>query len=387
MTIPASDAVKRIAGTQRTHQATPATALREMGIVPLASGDPNFPTPAYICEAAASALREGYTHYASSQGDPELRAALAEQLNEEHGQNYTADEILVSNGSSGAIYAAVAGFLNPGDQALLFDPCFSLYEDVLKLVGAEPVRVPYRKDDFHLDPEALERAVTPRTKMVILNTPCNPTAVMLARSELEAIQEVVIRHELLLLSDEIYDHIVFDGRPFVSALDLPELAERTLLVNGFSKTYAMTGWRLGYLAGKNGLTEPAAAVQRTMNHSISAFSQRAGLAALRGLGGAWEREMLATYERRRRLGHELLAAVPRFRCALPEAAFYFWVKVDSSLSSAEMCSFFRENGVGVRSGSEFGPGGEGYIRLTFAASDEEIAEGIERLARAAEKLP
>jgi len=131
MTVPASDAVKRIAGTQRTHQVTPATALREMGIVPLASGDPNFPTPAYICEAAASALREGYTHYASSQGDPELRAALAEQLNEEHGQTYTADDVLISNGTSGAIYAAVAGLLNLGEQAILFAPCFSLYEDVL----------------------------------------------------------------------------------------------------------------------------------------------------------------------------------------------------------------------------------------------------------------
>jgi aspartate aminotransferase len=158
-------------------------------------------------------------------------------------------------------------------------------------------------------------------------------------------------------------------------------------VNGFSKTYAMTGWRLGYLAGKNGLVQAAAVVQRTMHGAVSSPTQRAGLAALAGVRQPWQREMHAAYDRRRRLGHQRLAAIPRFQCALPEATFYFWVKVDTSMSSADMAKFFHENGVAVRSGSEFGTAGEGYIRLTFAASDEDILEGIERLGQAADRLP
>jgi aspartate aminotransferase len=149
----------------------------------------------------------------------------------------------------------------------------------------------------------------------------------------------------------------------------------------------MTGWRLGYLAGKNGLIQGPAAVNRTMQHSVSWPTQRAGLAALAGLNEPWQREMIAAYDRRRRLGHKLLAEIPRFRCALPEAAFYFWVRVESSMTSAELAAHFRERGVAVRSGSEFGSEGEGFIRLTFAASDEEIQEGIRRLGSAAEELP
>jgi aspartate aminotransferase len=386
MTFPVSDVVTRLSGSQRTHQGTPGELLRQRGIVPLNSGDPDFPTPDYICDAAREAMRGGFTHYAPSQGDPELRAALAELLNEEHGQNYTPDDILVSSGGAGAIFAAVLGYLNPGDQALLMNPCFSLYDDALKVAGAEPVWVPVR-EDFHLDPEAMEGAITPRTKMLILNSPCNPTGVVLGRDELEAVQDIVIRHNLLLLSDEVYDHLVFDGRTFVSALDLPELAERTLLVQSFSKTFAMTGWRLGYLAGKHGMVQGPAAIVRTIHSNVSAPTQRAGVVALKYMNDPWAREMHAAYDRRRRMGTELLNSFPRLHCALPEAAFYFWVKVETSLSSGEMLGFFMENGVAVRSGTEFGSAGQGYVRLTFAADDEEIREGIERLGRASEKLP
>lgn len=386
ITIPASDAVERISRSQRTHQLTGAATLRKQGIIPLNSGDPNFATPDYICQAAIEAMREGHTHYPPAQGDPELRAALAELLNEDHGQNYTADDILITTGASGAIFAAVAGLLNPGDQALLFNPSYSAYSDAVQMVGAEPVWVPLRAD-FHLDPDALEQAITPRTRLLVLNSPCNPTAILLSRGELEAVQDIVLRHNLVLLSDEVYDHLVFDDRPFVSALDLLELAERTLLAQSFSKTYAMTGWRLGYLAGKNSLVKPISAAQRTMHGAVSAPTQRAGLVAIGGVGQSWQREMHAAYDRRRRLGHEALSAVPRFNCALPEATFYFWVGVATSMPSAGMVDFFREHSVAVRSGSEFGTAGEGYIRLTFAASDQDILGGIERLARASEKLP
>jgi aspartate aminotransferase len=387
MTLPVSEAVGRLAGSQRTSQLVGAAALRERGIVPLNTGDPNFDTPGYIVEAAYQAMKQGFTHYPPAQGDLELRTAIAEMLNEDHGQSFAPADILITNGGSGAIYSAVAGLLNPGDQAILFNPCYSLYDDALKVVGAETVWVPFRPDDFHLDPEALERAITPRTKAIILNSPCNPTSVVLSRGELEAIQEIVLRHDLVLISDEIYDHLVFDGRTFVSALDLPELAERTLLVNGFSKTYAMTGWRLGYLAGKNGLVESAVAIGRTMHGPVSYPTQRAGLAALSGLNQPWLPEMQAAYDRRRRLGHERLSSFSRLRCALPEAAFYFWVQVDTSMSSRDMVAYFLDAGVAVRSGSEFGTAGEGYLRLTFAASDEDIIEGVERLGRAAERLP
>lgn len=387
MKVTAAQAVQRLAGSQRTHQLTGAAALRAKGIVPLNSGDPDFPTPDFICQAALEAMQAGYTHYPPAQGDVELRAAIAEQLNEDHGQNFTAEDVLITNGGSGAIYAAVAAYLDPGDQAILFNPCFSLYCDAINMVGAEAVWVPFRPDDFHLDPEALERAITPRTKMIILNSPCNPTAVVLSRAELEAIEEIVVRHDLLLVSDEVYDHLVYDGRTFVSALDLPALAERTLLVQSFSKTFAMTGWRLGFLAGKNGLVQPAVVVQRTMQGAVSHPTQRAALAALAGLERPWQKEQLAAYDRRRRMGHALLTSFPRLACALPEAAFYFWVKVQTSMTSAEMVRYFLEHGVAVRSGSEFGTAGEGYVRLTFAAADEEVREGILRLGRAAQQLP
>jgi aspartate aminotransferase len=385
--VPVSDAVQRISGSQRGGQALGGAALRKLGIVPLNSGDPNFPTPDYVIEAAAQAMREGYTHYPPQQGDFDLRGALAEQLNEDHGQDFTPDNILITSGGSGAIYTAVVGLLNPGDQCILFNPCFSLYEDVLKMANIEPVWVPFRRDTYHLDPDALEAAITPRTRMIILNSPCNPTSIVLDRSELEAVEQIVLKHNLLLLSDEIYDHLIWDGRGFVSALDLPALAERTLLVNGFSKTFAMTGWRLGYLAGKRGLLDGPYLVNRTMQHSVSWPTQRAALAALAGLQEPWYREMIAAYDRRRKLGHQHLSAVPRFTCALPEAAFYFWVKVDTKMPSVQMVNHFQQHGVAVRSGTEFGSEGEGFVRLTFAASDDDILEGVNRMARAADLLP
>lgn len=382
----ASDAVLRIAGSQRTSNIVGGAALRKKGIIPLLSGDPNFETPAYICEAALKAMRDGYTHYPPAQGDIELRTGIADQLNENHGQNFTPNDVLVSNGGSGAIYAAITGTLNPGDEAILFNPCFSIYDDCLKLVGAKANWVPVR-DDFHLDFDAFESAITPRTRMVVLNSPCNPTAIVLRRDELERVQDIIVRHNLLLLSDEVYDHLVFDDRKFVSALDLPELAERTLLVQSFSKTFAMTGWRLGYLAGKNGLVKAPSDVQRTIHGGVSSPTQRAGLVAIGGVDDPWQHEMHAAYDRRRKLGHAALAKIPRFQCAMPEAAFYYWVKVDTSMSSANMVNYFMDNGVAIRSGSEFGSAGEGFIRLTFAASDEDLLGGIERLGKAVEGLP
>ena len=387
VTLPPSDAVVRLSGSQRTQSLAPGgAALRKQGIIPLNSGDPDFPTPEYICEASGTAMKEGHTHYPPAQGDEELRAAIAERLSEDHGQNFSGGDILITSGGSGAIFTAVVGYLNPGDQALLMNPCFSLYDDAIKLAGGESVWVPVR-DDFHLDPDAIERAITPRTKMMVLNSPCNPTAVVLGREELEAVEDIVVRHNLLLLSDEVYDHLVFDNRTFISALDLPRLAEHTLLVQSFSKTFAMTGWRLGYLAGKNQMMKPAAAVQRTMHGAVSAPTQRAGLAAMQYMDGDWLKEMQAAYDRRRKMGTELINSFPRLHCAMPEAAFYFWVKVDTSMTSADMVKYFVEHGVAVRSGTEFGSAGEGYVRLTFAASDEEIREGIQRLGQASDGLP
>lgn len=387
MVVQVSDAVARISESERAGSPSlGGAALRKMGVVPLNSGDPNFETPEFIRQACQEALRQGFTHYPPAQGDIELRAALAEQLNEEHGQNFTGNDILVTTGGSGAIFTAVVGLVSPGDQVLLLNPCFSLYDDCVKMAGAESVWVPVR-DDYHLDIDALERAVTPRSRMLIINSPCNPTAIVLTRQELEAIQDFVIRHNLILVSDEVYDHLVFDGRTFVSALDLPELAERTLLAQSFSKTFAMTGWRLGFLAGKNGAVSGPAAVQRTMHGGVSSPTQRAGLVAIKSSDGAWQQEMFGAYDRRRKLGHAALSKYPRLTCALPEAAFYFWVKVDTTMPSADMVEFFREHGVAVRSGTEFGSAGEGHVRLTFAASDEEILEGIERMGKASEKLP
>jgi aspartate aminotransferase len=351
------------------------------GVIQLHTGDPDFPTPAFIAEALNDAVERGYTHYGSFQGDPELRAAIAAQLSKRSGTSWSASDVLVTTGGSGAAYSAMFAYLDPGDQVLIPDPNFSQYADVATMIGAEATYV-QQTSDFHLDLDRLKAAAGPRAKMVILCNPCNPTGVVLYRSEIEELLAWCVERDLWILADEAYDYLIYDGREHVSALDFPDVEDRLLFCQTFSKTFAMTGWRLGYLAGKHGVAMNGLAVHRTTANVANAAVQRAGLVALTTPSDA-PAQMLAEYAYRRQMLDEILGTADGLSWRKPEGTFYAFVKYAADLPSREMAAFLLDRGVAVRSGTEFGPAGEGHVRLSFATSRENIQEGARRLAAAA----
>ena len=383
-----SRAVTRVSQGVRVSLFAEPGADRSAGIVSLFNGEPDFDTPAWIRDAAIEAIRAGFTHYPPQQGDLELREAVAEALNEQHGQSYTARDIVMTSGASSGIFASVAALVDLSDEVVLLDPCYSLYEDAVNMVGGVPVRAAVRPD-FRLDPDALAEAISPRCKLLVLCNPSNPTTVVFTRAELEQVERLAVERNIVVLADEVYREIVYDGRPFVSTLDLPELAERTILVQSFSKSYAMTGWRVAYTAAKGGLATLISTAQRTSQQMVNSISQRAALAALqaREASAAWFADALATYEHRRRLVGDLLDETPRVQTRRPEGTFYYWVKVDTRLSSLDLMRHLRQVGrVTVHAGSEYGPGGEGFIRLSFASDDATLREGVARIGEALSKL-
>ena len=371
-----SAVIRRLQDSERAGQ----SASPGPGVIPLHTGDPDFPTPRHIVEALGDAIERGYTHYPPYQGDPELRAVIAEQLSARSGVWWTADDITITNGGSGAIYGGMISFLDPGDQVLIPQPTFSLYADVARSVGAEATDVALT-EDLHLDMDALRAAAGPRARMVILCNPCNPTGVVFRPDELEDLAAFCIERDLLLLADEAYDHILFDGRTHVSALKLPDMADRVLFVQTFSKTYAMTGWRLGYLAARGGMAKLGMVVHRTAVGTVNAAVQRAGLVALTTPSDA-PKQMVEEYAYRRGMLDELLSGTQGTSWRPPEGTFYAFVKYTADMSAREMTPYLLERGVAVRSGTEFGPGGEGYVRLSFATNRDNIREGARRLAAA-----
>jgi aspartate/methionine/tyrosine aminotransferase len=371
-----SAAIRRLQTSERAGRSAPPGP----DVIPFQLGDPDFPTPPHIVEALGDAIERGFTHYAPFQGDPELRAVIADQLSQRSGAPWTADDVLITTGGSGAIYAGMVAYLDPGDQVLMPQPTFSLYADVARSVGADVAFTPLTSD-LHLDLDALRAAAGPRARMVILCNPCNPTGTVFRRDELESLAAFCVERDLLLLADEAYDHILFDGRQHVSALDLPDMADRLLFVQTFSKTHAMTGWRLGYLAGRGGIAQAGLIAHRTAVGAVNSAVQRAGLVALT-TPSDWPRRMNEEYEHRRDMLDEILGGAAGISWRKPEGTFYAFVKYDAPIPARDMTAFLLERGVAVRSGTEFGPGGEGYVRMSFATSRENIREGARRLAAA-----
>ncbi len=376
-----SDAVKRLSQSQRAKKVVRPAADQ---VISLASGDPDFRTPDYIVDAALQAIADGQTHYAPPMGLPALRAVIAGDLSRLGGGTFTADDVLVTNGASSGIYAAMVATLNPGDEVLLHDPTYSLYCDVALSLGAVPVFVPWTPA-LRLDLDALERAVTPRTRMFVLNNPVNPTGITLTPAEMQAVAAFVIRHDLIVLSDEAYDHLVFDGRPMVSVASFADLADRAIIVNTCSKTFAMTGWRVGYAAARAGMIKPVGVIHRTAVNNINSIAQHAAVAAY-SIRTGWQADMLADYTHRRDVMCEMVNAMPGLHCEKPEGAFYVFVHVDAKLNAEALTEHCLHHGVAVRSGTEFGPRGEGFIRLTFAGSVASFKPGLERLHTAMKAL-
>ena len=367
-----SQAVQRIATFSQRPVNRPGP-----GVVALTSGDPDFATPEHIRRALIEAIESGYTHYPDTQGDPELRAALADQLSRISGDHYGPEQVLITNGGSGALAAGIIATLNPGDRLLLPEPTYSLYADLALMVGAEPVYVRQR-EDFHLDIDALEAAAAEGARMVVVCHPCNPTGVVYRREELEALGELATRHDLLVLSDEAYDHIVYEGVEYVSTLEIPSLRDRLMYCNTFSKTYAMTGWRLGYLAAPAPITAAANRMNRTLNGGVNSAIQRAGLVAVTTPTDAPE-QMRRVYQARRDLVVQLLGDVPGVSLVPPEGAFYGFIHYDASVPAQQIVKEAMERGVGIRGGSEYGPSGENYVRIAYSVSREQINEGLLRL--------
>lgn len=345
-------------------------------VVKLSSGDPAFATPDYIIEAAYRAMRDGYTHYPSVQGDPQLREAIAAYQSSISGVPISPAEVLVTGGGTGAITAAMMAILDEGDEIIVLDPGYSLYPDVARVVGATLVFVPLTAD-FGVDVEAVRDAVTPRTRMLVLNYPSNPTGQVLEPQELEGVAALAVEHDLVVLSDEVYDQLVFQGK-HLSVLGHPGLTDRTLLTNSFSKTYAMTGWRLGWVVAKGALIQTILTMHRSVLGFPNHIAQRAGLMALTNQeeDRKWRTWMLAQYQAQRTAMWDGLVQVPGIHVYDLQAAFYAWVRYEAPLTSVDMMKYLYERGLSVRPGTEFGSRGEKHLRFTFAPSAAAITEGL-----------
>ena len=365
--------------------AAQAKALKNAGrdICSLSAGEPDFDTPDFIVEATRKALRDGITRYGPAAGEPELRAAVAEKLSSTNGIATTSEQVLITNGGKQAIYNLFQVLLNPGDQVLLPAPYWLSYPEMAALAGAEVKLIPTQAEGgFQLDINALEAAITPRTRLLVLNTPGNPTGRVMPRQELEAVAEMVRRHpQLLVMSDEIYEFLLAQGEQHHSfAAIAPDLADRCFTVNGFAKGWAMTGWRLGYLAGHQNVIKAAAALQSQSTSNVCSFAQRGALAAIQGPRDCVD-AMAESYNRRRLLLTEGLQAIEGITLVEPRGAFYAFPNLpESAGGSMDFCRRALEQaGLAVVPGLAFGD--DRCIRLSCAVSRETIRDGLSRLGQ------
>ena len=360
-----------------------AKALRNEGrdICSLSAGEPDFDTPAFIVEAARKALGDGITRYGPAAGDPELRAAVAEKLSTENGIPTRPSQVLITNGGKQAIFNLFQVLLNPGDEVLIPSPFWLSYPDMAALAGARSVVIASNPEHgFRLDLADLERRITERTRLLVLNTPGNPTGRVMSRSELEALAEVMRRHpRLLVMSDEIYEFLLAEGQTHHSfAAVAPDLAERCFTVNGFAKGWAMTGWRIGYLAGDEAVIKAASALQSQSTSNVCSFAQRGALAALLGKRDC-VMEMAESYNRRRTVLTQGLQAIKGITLLPPQGAFYAFPQLPEHIKdSMAFCrKALDDAGLAVVPGVAFGA--DRCIRLSCAVADETIKDGLSRL--------
>lgn len=341
-------------------------------------GEPDFDTPHLVTEAAHASLRAGRTHYSPLLGEAALREALAEKLAATAGAPVDAGDILITQGGTAGLAASILGIVNPGDKVVVPDPTYSLYADLVSMAGGTVVPAPLGPD-LHWDLDRLAEALTDARLFVFCN-PSNPTGIVHSREELDALAGLLDGTSTIVISDEAYSGLDYTGRPFTSAISLDALRDRTVYCQTFSKSYAMTGWRVGYLWGPTQLIQASARIHNTFNGSVNTFIQDAALVAVRSCEEDVAR-MRSAYEVRREIMRTELAAIPGLTLSSPEGAFYQFPRYDIDLPSVEVVAALRAHGVAVRPGSEFGARGEGHLRLSYAASPESITEGVRRLAQ------
>jgi len=351
-------------------------------VVNLTLGEPNFDTPEYIKEAAKKALDENFTHYAPNAGMTVLREAIAEKYHS-YWDGYRGGNVLVSIGALEGLTLAMMSLLNPGDEVLVPDPCFPNYHGQAAITGLKTVTVPtYEENDYRMQASDAEKMITPRTKAIILNSPCNPTGAVLTEEDVYALAELAKKYDLWVFSDEPYDAIVYDGKKAFSMAQIPEVRDRVIILNTFSKTYAMTGWRIGYLI----MADPRyiarmANLNEGVVSCVPTFIQIAAAEALKD--DKCVKDMLAEYTRRRKILMDGLNAIPGFHCRAPGGSFYAFPNIRAfGKSSQEFAEeLVRGARVVVVPGTAFGEYGEGFVRIVFANSDENLKEAIRRIDR------
>jgi len=370
------------------HRVAQQAAANGNDVIVLSVGDPDFATPAPIVERAIDALRGGDTHYSAVSGRDPLRAAIAEEQARMTGCTVSAANVILTAGAQNGVFATSLCLLEAGDEVIVPEPMYLTYEACVRAAGATLVPVPVDPARaFHLDCDALERAVTPRTKAIFFATPCNPTGVVMPRADLERIARLACEHDLWVLSDEVYADLTFE-REHVSIMSLPGMAERTVTLGSLSKSHAMAGWRVGWAIGPTQLIEHMGRLALAMLYGLPGFIQQAALTALQEKSSIVA-QMRDIYRRRRDVVFERLSRVPRLRCLLPEAGMFMMVDVSGTgLDTVDFTwQLFRAQGVSVLDASAFGETANGFVRLGFVVDEARLAEACERIAAFVAALP
>jgi aspartate aminotransferase len=371
-----SSRVRHIPESATMRIADIAAKLRSEGrdIISFSLGEPDFETPENIKNAAKTALDRGETHYTQGSGIPELREAIAEKLKKDNALDVTPADILVTPGAKQAIFEAICTLIEEGDEVLLLDPAWVSYEAIVRFAGGKPVMVPVSEQEGYL-PVDLQSHVTRNTKLLIINSPCNPTGAVYDKNVIKAASETAEDQNVFVLSDEVYEKIIYGAKHHSIGSLIPD---RTITINGFSKAYAMTGWRLGYATAPAPILQGMLKIQQHSVSNATSFAQRAGVEALRGDQGAM-RAMVTEFKKRRDIMIDGLRKL-RIECALPRGAFYAFAKVSQFGDSVEVTEkLLQDARVAVTPGSAFGPNGEGYVRLSYATSRQNIEDGINRM--------
>ena len=373
-----------------------AMAAQGIDVIDFAAGEPDFDTPEPVKAAAEAAIRTGFTKYTASSGIDELKQAIVKKLETDHGLRYEKSQILVSCGAKHTLYNLAEALFEAGDEVLIPAPFWVSYQDQVLLNDATPVLVHTREaEGYAVTADLLKAHITPRTKAIIVNSPCNPTGAMYDRASLEGIAQIALAHNLAIISDEIYEKITYDGARHMSIASLgPDVAARTVVVNGVSKAYAMTGWRIGYAAGPKDVITAMANIQSQSTSNPTSISQKAAVAALNG-GDAFTKQMVQEFDRRRRVIVERLNKIPGVSCRMPTGAFYAFPNVSGLFgrkhaagtiaSAADLAAYLlQEAKVTVVPGEPFGSAS--HIRLSYATSMEAITRGLDRIEAAIRKL-
>lgn len=392
-----SNRINAIEESATLAMAAKAREFKNKGIdvISLSLGEPDFKTPAHICEAAKKAIDEGkYFAYPPVAGYQDLREALAAKYQKENNVAYKAENIVVSNGAKQSIANAMLALLNPGDEVIVFSPYWVSYDALVRLTEAVPVMVKGGiENDFKVSAEQLEKAVTKKTKAIIFSSPCNPTGTVFSRKELEAIAKVVVKHNLIAIADEIYEHINFTGEQ-VSIASFPGMLERTITVNGFAKGFAMTGWRVGYIAAPKWIADGCNKVQGQITSANCSIAQRAALAAITG-DITPTNKMVDEYRQRREIVYALLKEIPGIKSNYPQGAFYFFPDVSHYFGKSDgsrkiqngddfALYMLEQAHVSMVPGGAFGD--ENCVRLSYAASEKDLREAMKRIKDALAKL-